>query len=233
MSFTKADYKKILDEFELLADADYMRFQERIIPGADLRYGVRMPEIKRIGKQIAKNDAEGFLSLVEQGSFEESALTAYVLAIMKTDVERRLQYIKDFIPHINNWSVCDTLCMSYKPKKADRDAVWAFMLPYFTSDAEFSIRFALVLFLASFIDEEHISIGLSLLEEVNHEAYYVKMAVAWAVSICFIKFRNETLALIQKQALDKFTQNKAIQKIRESYRVSQEDKDMLLKYKLN
>ncbi len=47
-----------------------------------------------------------------------------------------------------------------------------------------------------------------------------------------MKFPRETLPLLQRRTLPKFTQNKSIQKIRESYRVPKEDKDMLLQYKL-
>ena len=57
------------------------------------------------------------------------------------------------------------------------------------------------------------------------------MAVAWAISVCYVKFRDKTLKLLKIKELDIFVQNKAIQKIRESFRVSDEDKEMLKKYK--
>lgn len=232
MSFTKKDYDEILREFEALADEEYRRFQERIVPGGNIKYGVRMPDIKRMGKAIAKNDAVGFLNAARYDSTEETLLRAYVIAIMKTDIETRLSFTKDLIPHISTWAECDTFCMAFKPHKAERDRVWEFIQPYFDSEEEYSLRFPIVMFLANYIDEGHIDAGLQQMERINHDAYYVKMAVAWAVSICFIKFRSETLELIKKQTLDKFTQNKAIQKIRESYRVSDKDKNMLLEYKL-
>jgi len=53
------------------------------------------------------------------------------------------------------------------------------------------------------------------------------MAVAWLISICYIKYRNKTLEYIKKNMLDDFTHNKAISKIRDSYRVSSEDKIFL------
>ena len=68
----------------------------------------------------------------------------------------------------------------------------------------------------------------SYFEKVKHEGYYVKMAVAWAVSICYIKYPKETVEDLKKNTLDDFTHNKAIQKIRESYRVSEEEKENLL-----
>ena len=64
---------------------------------------------------------------------------------------------------------------------------------------------------------------MNLLAEVKHEDYYVKMGVAWALSIFYIKQQKLTLQLLQQNNLDDFTHNKAIQKIRESFRVSGEE----------
>ncbi len=60
----------------------------------------------------------------------------------------------------------------------------------------------------------------------------MQMAVAWAISICYVKFPKETEELLKKRSLSKFVQNKSIQKIRGSRRVSRETKDMLTAYKL-
>ena len=83
-----------------------------------------------------------------------------------------------------------------------------------------------------FYDKEKLSEALALLEGMRQEQYYVRMAVAWAVSICYVKFPRETERLLKKRGLSQFVQNKAIQKIRESRRVSREEKDALLAWKL-
>ena len=59
----------------------------------------------------------------------------------------------------------------------------------------------------------------------------MKMAVAWAVSVCYVKFPEKTRAFLENNSMDDFTQNKSIQKIRESYRVSKEEKDALKELK--
>ena len=58
------------------------------------------------------------------------------------------------------------------------------------------------------------------------------MANAWLISICFIKFPNETLKYLKKCKLNKFTKNKAISKIRDSYRVSKTDKEEVKKLRI-
>ena len=84
-----------------------------------------------------------------------------------------------------------------------------------------------------FKDDIHTDDALDMLLNISFESYYVKMAVAWAIAEFFAAQREKTLELISSQALDAWTQNKAIQKIRESLKVSKEDKDMLLKYKIS
>ena len=78
-----------------------------------------------------------------------------------------------------------------------------------------------------YIEQEKLEEVLKILNEINHEGYYVKMAVAWAISICLIKFYNQTLEFLNNCSLDKFTYQKALQKAIESYRITAEQKDQL------
>jgi 3-methyladenine DNA glycosylase AlkD len=50
------------------------------------------------------------------------------------------------------------------------------------------------------------------------------MAVAWALSICFVKYPAKAMTYLNKNTLDDFTYNKTLQKITESFRVSKETK---------
>ena len=58
------------------------------------------------------------------------------------------------------------------------------------------------------------------------------MAVAWLMCELMIKNRNQTLKYLEKHILNDFTINKTIGKCRDSYRVSKEDKEFLLKYRV-
>ena len=96
---------------------------------------------------------------------------------------------------------------------------------------EFVARFGIVMLLDHFITDTYIDEVLQVLDEVSHDGYYVKMAVAWAISVCYVKFEKETMALLLDNALDDFTYNKSLQKITESFRVSKEDKARIRKMK--
>jgi hypothetical protein len=53
------------------------------------------------------------------------------------------------------------------------------------------------------------------------------MAEAWLICELYIKFKEPTLEFIKNNNLNKFTHNKAISKIHDSYRVSVEEKEYL------
>ncbi len=53
------------------------------------------------------------------------------------------------------------------------------------------------------------------------------MAVAWTISICYIKFPKQTMEYLKNNTLDNFTYNKALQKITESLRIDKETKTII------
>ena len=186
-----------------------------------------------MAKDVIRRDAEGFLAVSRAGSYEEILLRGLVIAGMKTGISRRLELVSAFLPLIDNWAVCDSFCSTFRfHNEEEKQRMWEFLRPLFLDSREFFARFAAVMLLDHYVTKEYLPEGLSLLKGVRSEAYYVQMAVAWAVSVCYVKFPAETLPLLQERVLPPFTQNKSIQKIRESFRVGKADKEMLLQYKL-
>ena len=92
------------------------------------------------------------------------------------------------------------------------------------ASGEYEVRFGVVMGMSYFLDEAHLDEYLSLLDGIRHEGYYGRMAVAWALSFCFVKFPEQTMACPRQCQLDDFTFRKTIQKIGESYRVSEDMK---------
>lgn len=210
-----------------LADADYQKFASALIPNINNVIGVRLPELRKLAVIIAKNDWRSYLAVADNEFFEEIMLQGMVIGYVKTDIEERLQCIADFIPKIDNWSVCDSFCAGLKFTKANKKQVWDFLQPYLLSKQEYDIRFGVVMLLNYYIEEEFINEVLQRLDSINHDGYYVKMAVAWAVSICYVKLPEPTMSYLNSNSLDDFTYNKALQKITESNRIDQETKKMI------
>lgn len=233
MSFTREDYAAVLEEFSRLSDPKYKAFNESLIPGTATAYGVRVPAMRAIAKRVVKQDPEGFLALSRPDSYEEIMLRGMVIAGMKLPIGEKLPLIEGFLPLIDNWAVCDVFCGDIKLRAPeDKALMWDFIDPLFQDPREFAARFALVMFLGHFVDQDYLERGLARIESLTQDQYYVQMAAAWAVSVCYVKFPAETLPLLQRRTLPKPTQNKSIQKIRESFRVPREDKSMLLQYRL-
>lgn len=219
--------QSIKDQLLDLADADYQKFAAALIPTSNNIIGIRLPELRKLAKTIVKGDWRTYLAQADSDYFEEIMLQGMVLGYVKTDIEELLRYVADFIPKIDNWSVCDSFCIGLKFSLTNKERVWEFIVPYLLSEKEYEIRFAVVMMLNFFIEEEYISRILQLLDKVSHEGYYAKMAVSWALSICYVKMPEPTILYLRNNTLDDFTYNKALQKITESNRVDQETKEMI------
>ena len=142
-------------------------------------------------------------------------------------------YISSFVPKIDSWAVCDTLCNDFKAARKHRQLVWEFLKGYYGSQSEFELRFLSVMLLWHFTTEEYSQDSLRILSDIRHPGYYSKMGVAWAVSQFFIYQRGITLPFMESMVLEPWVQNKAIQKIRESRRVTAEDKEYLQSFKMD
>ena len=68
---------------------------------------------------------------------------------------------------------------------------------------------------------------LQLRDGVQHDGYYVKMAVAWALATALAKQPEPTWQYFQQQHLDVDTWKKTIQKCVESRRIPEEQKAAL------
>lgn len=210
------------------SDEKYRIFSQSLIPNINNVLGVRLPILRKIAKEIYKS--ENWQNFIKQNEFEymeEKMLQAMVIGLVKDTPQNILVMVKNFIPKIDNWSVCDCFCSGLKFVAKNQKLVWEFIQPYFLSDKEFEIRFAYVTLLNYFVSENYIDKCLNLIDKFKDTRYYAQMACAWALSICYIKFPEKTLEYLKNSNLDNWTYNKGIQKICESLRVDKETKTML------
>jgi len=217
------DYRSLLKES---AEEEYARFNSKLIPGKEGIIGVRAPTLKKIAKQITKDDWESFLEETPT-CFEEEVLKGLVVATAPMDAERRIDYTEGFLGYIDNWATCDSFCQAWKFRKSESDRVYDYFSSLIDSGQEFRMRVSLVLRMSHFMDEEHVGDIMDDIVSYDHDGYYYKMGAAWAASVCYVKFPETTLDRMRNSDMDKWTYNKAIQKICESYRVSDEDKQFL------
>ena len=215
------------DKLFELSDDKFETFHSRLCPNTDNIIGVRLPLLRQLAKEIAKGDWRNFLSNSKEEYYEEILINGLVIAYAKCDVEERLNYIESFVPKIDNWAICDSFCNTLKFVNKNKEIMWEFIQPYLKSYNEFEIRFAVVIILNYYITEDYIDLVLKTLDNIKHDGYYVKMAVAWAISMCFVKFEEKTMAYLKDNSLDDFTYNKSLQKICESLRIDKNTKELI------
>ena len=227
------DLDSVIKQLSDSADEKYRTFNESLIPGSEgTTLGVRMPQLRQIAKEICKGSWREFLDeSVQSQIYEIRMLRGLVIASAKCSMEERLQLLSEFIPEIRNWAVCDCVAAAMKSAGKNPAPAFKFLQPYIESREEFELRFAVVMLMDYFLTPEYIDRVLQIFRGIRHDGYYVKMAVAWAVSAAYVKYPEKTLELLQSRALDAWTHNRTIQKCRESRRVSDSDKEMLLTLK--
>lgn len=226
---------QISHELSRLADASYRDFAASLLPGVSNILGVRLPGLRKLAKRLAKEDWEWYLAQCTACSFEEIMLKGFLIGYGHETASVPLPRIMDeitlFLPWIDNWSVCDSFCITLKAAGTDQEAFWDYLQPLFQSEEEFTLRFAVVMLLDHYINDAYIHRLYPVFDSVCHPGYYVKMAVAWAVSMCYVRFPCETERYLASCQLDDFTYNKALQKITESRCVDAETKEHIRELK--
>jgi len=224
------DPEEMRRSFLTNADPAYKEFSTKIVvPGEYKVIGIKMPVIRRFAKEITKGDWKRYLNETADEYSEDLLLRGFVITGCRTDIDEKLRMLSEFIPLIDNWSICDSVCMSLNVNRKNKDAVWNVIIHFLDSDKEFEQRAAVVLMLAHFIDDEHIDRVISYADNVAHQGYYVRMAVAWCLSVCFVKYPERTMEYLKNCSLDDITFNKTLSKITDSFRVDDDLKEKIRK----
>ena len=212
--------------------------------------GVHIPELKKLAKDLSKrSDAADLLASFEQefhkGSlyFEEKIVWGLLINSLNAPEEQKYAYLRAFVPAMDNWAVCDTICCNIKWIN-DKNALWEFLQPYFDSDREFEVRFAVVMSMIFFLDSESFpkvaarldSLDFSRIhseflspkeakvaEQVRGVAkgerpYYVRMAVAWLLATGLAKIPEMTRAYVNSCRLPEDVIRLYKRKARESFK---------------
>jgi len=213
-------------------DLKYRDFQGALIPTVptDRVIGVRTPALRAFAKELSRRGgADDFLADLPHRYFDENQLHAFVLCEIK-DFDRCLSAVDRFLSFVDNWATCDQL--SPAVFRRHRERLLPFIRRALDSGETFRVRFGIKMLMDHFLDEAFDPIYLSLVAGVTSEDYYVKMMVAWYFATAIAKRYDETVPYVERKLLPPWTHNKAIQKARESYRVSPERKDYLRSLRL-
>lgn len=219
------EVRKELKEKE---DKWYKAFNEKIGITNNV-IGVRMPELKKMARELAKKNYQEYLNK-DLKYHEEIMLQGLIIGSLKesqADMKQIYQYLDEFVPKINNWAICDTVVWKLKIVQNNQEYFKTLILKYLKSDKEYELRFAIVLMLAYYLTDDYIDWVLEEIQNICYDGYYVKMAIAWLIATAYVDYPKKITSLLKSQSLDIFTHNKSIQKIQESKLVSPQRKEEL------
>ena len=249
-----------------LTDARYREGHLRVVNALPERrvMVLHSPEIKAVAKQLSREGGEVVMSdgthhICVNGAevirafeavpseslcYEETVIWGYLINLEKCSLDERLAMLGRYVPVLDNWAVCDSYCAHAKwMLRADKEALWAFLERWFDSEREFEVRFAVVVAMCYFLNEEWLD---KVYERINSlyfgrikskyktvkgkpkvaqqgtvqgaEPYYVRMGVAWLLATALAKFPDATRAFIRSSNLPEDVVKLYIRKARESFR---------------
>ena len=217
----------IREELFALQDMAYADFQAKLTPGiARAQFiGVRVPEARKLAKRLIREpEAEAFLRTLPHEYFDENMLHSLLLSEMK-DYAACIAAVDDFLPHVDNWAVCDILSpkifRKHRAALLDRIREWA------ASDLTYTCRFGLEMLMTHFLDEDFRPEYLEIPAAVRSEEYYVQMMAAWFFATALARQWDAAVTYLETMRLDIRVHNKTIQKARESYRITPAQKAYL------
>ena len=223
--------KDLRNNLYKFADEKYKKFHSSLCPNVNNIIGVRIPKLRMISKEIAKENPIEFLDTYRCEFYEEKMIYGLVIGYMKSSFQTKLKYLDKFVPMIDNWAICDCSCSTYKFTNKNLKEMWEYLQKYINSQNEFELRFVCIMLMDYYLTDEYIDKVFEVYNNIKLNKYYVKMAVAWGISVAFVKNEKKTREFLKNNRLDDFTYNKAIQKIIESNREDNKNKDEIRKKK--
>lgn len=222
----------VIDKLLSMQDEEYRLFQCKLIPNVDPKtvIGVRTPKLRAFAKDFAKTPEAGeFIKLLPHKYYEENNLHGFILETIK-DYDVLIQELDAFLPYVDNWATCDL--MSPKVFKKHTPELYEKIKLWIASANTYTVRFGIEMLMSFYLNEHFKPEHLSLVASIKSEEYYVNMMIAWYFATALAKQYEATLPVIEAKTLDKWVQNKSIQKAIESYRITPEQKEYLRTLKI-
>lgn len=207
-------------------DSAYADFLARLTPSVSREriIGVRAPDIKKLAARMDSRDALSFFYALPHHYLEENLLHGALIARCCKTYGDALQRVNAFLPYIDNWAVCDTL--SPPSFKKEPEKLYAEVKTWLASGRVYTVRFGLICLMRFFLGENYRPDALELAAGAKGD-YYIDMAAAWFFCEALIKRWEDAIKWIEKGALSSSVHNKAIQKARESFRITPQQKEYL------
>lgn len=208
-------------------DKEYQAFHSKLVPNipADSIIGVRIPELRKISKELYDDPCKAeFMKNLPHKFYEENQLHI-MLIVLEKDFDTCISELEKFLPYANNWAVTDQ--PSPKCFKKKHKELLPIIEKWLNSEHVYTARYAINIYMREFLDDDFKTDYLELVSKKCGDDYYLKMMIAWYFATALAKKYEETIPFIENRVLETWTHNKTIQKAIESYRITGEQKQYL------
>ena len=219
--------ERIREKLFEMQDLQYRDFQAKLVPTVDKKtiIGVRTPAVRKFAREIGRDpEISRFLADLPHQYYDENNLHSFIIERIK-DYEECLGEVERFLPYIDNWATCDT--QSPKVFAKHTEELLGPIRRWIASDRPYTVRYGIGILMKFYLDENFKVQYLEMVSSVRSEEYYVKMMAAWYFATALAKQYDDAVRYLQDKKLDAWTHNKTIQKARESYRITAEQKAYL------
>lgn len=236
------EIKEYISNLFDMAEPKYKEFAEKLAKSPYELLGVRIPTIRNLAKKcIRKHNTvdelvelfSGFEKSIINDSinthFEVIMLYGIILGTSCVDDEIKLSYLNNYIDFIADWSVCDSVSTSIKVNSKRR--LLDFLIGISKNKREFTLRFVVVMCLNHFMLDEYIDEVERVITGIDVEYYYTNMAIAWWLSELYMFNKERYFKILYNNGFNRFVLKTSIQKIIDSNRVSQDEKNNFIKIK--
>ena len=141
------------------------------------------------------------------------------------DFDAVVRGLDEILPYIDNWASCDSIRPPVFQKEKER--LFPACQRWMASDRPYTVRFGMEMLMTYFLDDAFTPQVNDAVAAVESEHYYVRMMQAWYFATALAKQWNATLPVLTERRLQPWVHNKTIQKARESYRITPEQKELL------
>lgn len=210
-----------------------LKYQQHVLKDENLPIiGIGIPKLRKIAKKIVCEDFDFFMQINQHLTFENVLLEGLAIGYYRTDLNEKLRLIDRYLPLIENWEICDTFVATLKFETNEKQQVFNFIKRYLNSSNPYAIRFSLVMMLYYYIDNVYFEDILITIKAIKSKNYYVEMALAWLLSMMYLKNPKRIIDYLNKHYLNDSVYNKTLQKICESTQVDESTKQYLKKLKI-
>ena len=221
--WTKHDIKDFNEFLKSNRVEDKIGFSKRVVNTNMEVLGINNPTCKGYAAEIHNG---AFIDFLEQNDFkyyESTLVSAYIINYIK-DVKEKKKYIDKL--YLDNWATVDALKFDVKKQEEE----FLHLAEEYIKSKKTFVRRVGVRILFSYTSSDYVDEIFRIIESLyNEKEYYVNMAVAWLICELMIKNRDKAVEFLKNGKINDFVMHKAVSKCRDSFRISEKDKEMLKK----